>query len=98
MMALQKMQRKAAAGNGNGAGPPPVGPDGQPLPPEAGGLAPATDPAMMSKIRGEIAYREAKIQSLNAQSQARIQIEQNKAAQKMAIEDAKAAASMMQKR
>ena len=34
----------------------------------------------MSKIRGEIAYREAKIQSMNEQAQARLQIEQTKAA------------------
>jgi hypothetical protein len=105
MMHLAKMQRKQAAaggGNGNGAAsavpgaPPQIGPDGQPMapPPPTGGM----DVAMNEKIRGEIAYREAKIQSLNQQSQARLQIEQMKATQKMAIEDAKAAASMMQKR
>jgi len=94
MMHLQKMQRKmaaaAAGGNGNGAAaPPPNGaqPAGQSM-----------DPAMDNKIRGEMAYREAKIQSMNEQSAARIQIEQAKAAQKMAIEDAKAAAQMMQRR
>ncbi len=92
MMHLQKMQRMMAKEQGvNGNGAAPVGPDGQPQ----------QDPKqlqMMSKIRAELAYREAKIQSMNEQSKARIQIEQQKAAQKMAIEDAKAAAQMMQRR
>ena len=94
MMHLQKMQRQMASQaqkiNGNGA---PIGPDGQPAPASEG-----MDPKADAKIRGEIAYREAKIQSMNEQAQARLMIEQTKAQQKLAIEDAKAAAQMIQRR
>ena len=93
MMHLRKIQRQAAAGGG---GPPAPG-----APPEGnGGVVPGTaiDPKTDSKIQGEIAYREAKIQSMNEQAQARLQIEQTKAAQKLAIADAEAAAKMIQRR
>ena len=94
MMHLQKMQRQMASQaqkiNGNGA--PAIGPDGQPAPQQG------MDPKADLKIRGELAYREAKIQSMNEQAQARLQIEQMKAQQKLAIEDAKAAAQLIQRR
>ena len=88
MMHLRKLQRQVAAGQG----PPATGGNGAP------GEVSAIDPKTDSKIQGEIAYREAKIQSMNEQAQARLMIEQTKAAQKLAIQDAEAAAKMIQRR
>lgn len=99
MMHLQKMQRQMAAQKGGNGAPPAIGPDGQPVPalPGPNGEQ-ALDPQVNMKIRSEIAYREAKIQSMNEQAQARLQIEQQKAAQKLAISDAEAASKMIQRR
>ena len=99
MMHLQKMQRQMAAQKGGNGAPPAIGPDGQPVPalPGPNGEQ-ALDPQVNMKIRSEIAYREAKIQSMNEQAQARLQIEQTKAAQKLAIQDAEAASKMIQRR
>ena len=93
MMHLQKMQRQMAAQEQKMAGP-----NGEPAPGPNGNGSSGMDPKTDSKIRGEIAYREAKIQSMNEQAQAKLQIEQMKAQQKLAIEDAKAAAQMIQRR
>jgi hypothetical protein len=106
LVKMQKMQRQAAEqqqkaqAQGAPAGPngapmngAPVGPDGQPAP-GAGGLDPKTE----MKIRGDLAYRQAKMETLNQETQLKLSLQQQKAQQELAIADAKAAQEIQQRR
>lgn len=106
MMHAQKIQRQQAAlaQQQQAAGPPPgmPGPNGAGAPNGSApnGQAPqgGMDPAMAAKIQADVAYRMAKIETLNNESQAKIALNQQKSAQEMAIRDAAAAQKMMQRR
>lgn len=104
LMKAQKIQREMAAQAQKGApagpnGAPvngaPVGPDGQPAPQAtANGL----DPKMEMKIRGDLAYRQAKMEALNQETQLKLSLNQQRAQQELAIADAKAAQEIQQRR
>jgi hypothetical protein len=100
LMHAQKLQRQMAKQQGqvNGA---PIGPDGQPAPagPNGEPMSPSgIDPKMEMKIRSELAYREAKIETLNRESEAKLARQQAESTQKLAIQDAEAASKMIQRR
>jgi hypothetical protein len=107
LMHMQKLQRQAAQaaqqGAANGA---PMLPNGQPTGPNGGapgapGASPeeaGIDPKMLAKIRGEMAYRQAKLEALNQETQLKLALKQQAAQQDLAINDANAAQKMMQRR
>ena len=95
---MQKIQRQAAEAAQkaavNGA---PIAPNGQPAP-NGSGAPSGIDPKMEMKIRGDLAYRQAKMEMLNQESQVKMSIKQQESMQKMAIEDARNAQKIMQRR
>lgn len=77
----------------NGALPPGAPPGGAPAAP-AGGM----DYKTLAKIQGDLAYRQAKIEGLNAETQQKLTFNQQRHAQDMAIRDAQAAEKMIVRR